>query len=188
MPETVVRTGGLTDQMQSLRRSAKLFLLIVYIWLAGSAPWIIWKGGFVGLAVVFVLAAIVVIWTRIDDAISRWRMKRFLRAGRFNLPVKKSTAISGSIDAWLLLVGGFEAIALDRAQGVFWLFTSRKHAYRFEVNPFRRIERDARKTWYGRTIDVLRLSDQYAGPSLDLVVREGAIEGFLRAARQHAPA
>ena len=186
MPEAVVRSGGITDQMQRSRRSAELFLLIVYIWLAGSAAWIIWKGGFAGLVVVLVLGALVAIWISIDDAIGRWRLRRFLRADRFSLPVENATPITGSIDAWMLLKGGFEAIAFDRVQGVFWFFRSRKRAYRFDVSAFRRIEHGVRKTWYGKTVDILRLSDAYAGPSLDLAVREGDIDHFLRIARQQA--
>jgi hypothetical protein len=188
MSDTVVRAGDPADTVQKTLRSAKRTVAIIYLWLAAIGAYIIWKGGLIGLIVVAVVVAISAIWMRVEGAIESLRMRRLMQSGTFTLPAKNAPPLTGSVDAWLLLAGGFKAAAVDRTEGALWFFPSRKRVYRFDLGAFRRIERGVRKTWYGGTVDILRLSDQYAGPSLDFVVREGDILDFLRAAQQHASA
>ena len=182
MPNTVVRTGDPTDQRRKSLRSANSTIAIAYVSCAVVAAWIIWKGGFIGLIVVAILVAIIAIWMCIEGAIERMRFRRLMRSGRFSLPVKNAMPITGSVDAWLLLADGFRAAAVDRSQGALWFFPSPKRAHLISLSAVPHLERGTRRTWYGRTRDVLRLSDQFIGASTDIVVREGDLDAFLRAA------
>lgn len=186
MANVIVRTGDPVDQVQRRLRSLKLTVVIANCLLTAFAAYIVWVGGYVGLILVVAVTSAVAIWTWVDNAVRRRRLRMLMRSGRFALPVKNAAPIAGAIDAWLLLRRGLAAVAIDEALGALWFFRSANEAYRLDLANVRRVERGTRRTWYGKVVNIVRLSDQYAGSSIDFDVREGDIDGFVRAAKERA--
>lgn len=182
MTMTVVRAGDLADQMQRTLRSAKRAAGLGVLCLVGLAASLVWQGGFTGLIVCGVVVSAAALWARIENAQERQRLRRLIRSGNSTLAIKGAPPITGAIDAGLLLMRGFKAVTIDRSQGALWFFRSAKEAYRLDLAVIRGIEPGTRRTWYGKVINTLSLSDQF-GSSLDFDVREGDIDGFLREAR-----
>lgn len=179
--DPIPRLRRLTMQVRILAVVLAVILVakIAYIGLIAG-----WK---VALVASGIIALLFGAWSWVETAVGIARMRRFVSRGRFTLPRKEGTPISGSIDSWLLLKDGFKAAGVDRNAGLIWFFPSTRNALAYKAASLGRIETSKRKTWLGGRIRTVRLSDSLVGPWTEFIVREGDVNSFIRVLSKTAP-
>ena len=184
----VERQGDPIPRLRRLTMQVRILAVVLGVILAAKIAYIgLIAGWKVALAASGIIALLFCAWSWIETAVGIARMRRFVSRGRFTLPRKEGTPISGSIDSWLLLKDGFKAVGVDRNAGLIWFFPSTRNALADKAASLGRIETTERKTWLGGRIQTIRLSDSLIGPWIEFNVREGDVNSFVRVLSETAP-
>jgi hypothetical protein len=176
---TVERSDDPISRLQGMKRRLRWTIVVGIAILCAQFGYLALTTGWkVAVGAALVVAVFFDLWSRIEAALANGRMRKLMKSGGFALDQGVGPPVTGAIDSWLLLRGGYRAVAVDRAANLMWFFASPKVAHSFPLSAIRRAERQRVRGWLGRHADLLRLSDSFAGPWLSFAVIEGDVARF----------
>jgi len=179
MSPTVVRTNDPCDLRRQQRQGVKIGAIAMLAHIFVAAVFLIWKGGLIGLAVLAILAMVTSIWAWADAAIARIRMRKRLRKASEQPATGDGSLSWPRVDSWLL-VNGSLGVGFDQQGRNLYVFKGKKVLGAFHADELRRIAIQRRRRLFGGDREILFISDEYAGPGLELRVTEGNAQDFVR--------